>query len=110
MRISAWSADVCASDLLMLPGLSVLERDIARVRTRVAAHVHRRLVDKLTSEQRTRLDTLVAVAEDGRQSPLDRLRDGPYLQSGPEISRAIDRLTEIRTFTDRKSTRLNSSH
>jgi|TARA_R110000787_G_C13439438_1_gene446285 TnpA family transposase len=84
---------------VMLPGLSVLERDIARVRTRVAAHVHRRLVDKLTSEQRTRLDTLVAVAEDGRQSPLDRLRDGPYLQSGPEISRAIDRLTEIRTFT-----------
>src|SRR3546814_14260461 len=83
----------------MLPGLSVLERDIARVRTRVAAHVHRRLVDKLTSEQRTRLDTLVAVAEDGRQSPLDRLRDGPYMQSGPEISRANARLTEIRTFT-----------
>jgi hypothetical protein len=25
--------------------------------------------------------------------------DGPYLQSGPEISRAINRLTEIRTFT-----------
>lgn len=84
---------------VMLPGLSVLERDIARVRTRVAAHIHRRLVDKLMSEQRTRLDTLVAVSEDGRQSPLDRLRDGPYLQSGPEISRAIDRLTEIRTFT-----------
>jgi TnpA family transposase len=84
---------------VMLPGLSVLERDIARVRTRVAAHVHRRLVARLTPEQRTRLDTLVAVAGDGRQSPLDRLRDGPYLQSGPEISRAIDRLTEIRAFT-----------
>ncbi len=75
------------------------EPDIARVRTRVAAHVHSRLVDKLTPEQRIRLDTLVAVTEDGRQSPLDRLRDGPYLQSGPEISRAVDRLTEIRTFT-----------
>ncbi len=84
---------------VMLPGLSVLERDIARVRTRVAAHVHRRLVARLTPEQRARLDTLVAVTGDGRQSPLDRLRDGPYLQSGPEISRAIDRLTEIRTFT-----------
>src|SRR3546814_11662040 len=83
----------------MLPGLSVLERDIARVRTRVAAHVHRRLVARLTPEQRTRLDTLVAVTGDGRQSPLDRLRDGPYLQSGPEISRADARLTEIREFT-----------
>ena len=84
---------------VLLPGLSVLERDIARVRTRVATHVHRRLIDRLTSEQRARLDTLVAVIGDGRQSPLDRLRDGPYLQSGPEISRAVDRLTEIRTFT-----------
>lgn len=84
---------------ILLPGLSVLERDVARVRGRVHAHVHRRLVDKLTPEQRLHLDTLVAVPEDGRQSPLDRLRDGPYLQSGPEISRAVDRLTEIRTFT-----------
>lgn len=84
---------------VLLPGLSVLERDVARVRTRVQAHVHRRLVDKLTPEQRALLDTLVAVPEDGRQSPLDRQRDGPYLQSGPEISRAVDRLTEIRTFT-----------
>lgn len=84
---------------MLLLGLSVLERDIARVRTRVAAHVHRRLVARLTPEQRTRLDTLVAVTGDGRQSPLDRLRDGPYLQSGPEISRSIDRLTEIRVLT-----------
>ncbi len=38
---------------VLLPGLSVLERDIARVRTRVAAHVHRRLVARLTPEQRT---------------------------------------------------------
>lgn len=81
-----------------MPGLSVLERDIAWVRTRVAAHVHRRLVARLTPNQRTRLDTLVPVTGDGRQSPLDRLRDGPYLQRGPEISRAIDRLTEDRTF------------
>ncbi len=84
---------------VLLPGLSVLERDVARVRSRVHGHVHRRLVAKLTPEQRARLDTLVAVPEDGRQSPLDRLRDGPYLQSGPEISRAVARLEEIRTFT-----------
>jgi hypothetical protein len=33
-----------------------------------------------------------------RQSPLDRLRDGPYLQSGPEIGRAVKRLEEVRTL------------
>ena len=81
---------------VMLPGLSVLERAIARVRARVHRHLHSRLVDRLTPEQRERLDGLVRVAEDGRQSPLDRLRDGPYLQSGPEIGRAVKRLEEVR--------------
>ena len=33
-----------------------------------------------------------------RQSPLDRLRDGPYTQSGPEIGRALARLDEIRAI------------
>lgn len=81
---------------VVLPGLSVLERAIARVRARVHRHLHSRLVDRLTPEQRERLDGLVRVAEDGRQSPLDRLRDGPYLQSGPEIGRAVKRLEEVR--------------
>ena len=54
----------------------------------------------MTPEQRERLDTLVAVPEGARQSPLDRLRDGPYIQSGPEISRALTRLDEIRVITE----------
>ena len=31
---------------------------------------------------------------------LDRLRDGPYIQSGREISRAVDRLEEIRALAN----------
>lgn len=84
---------------VLLPGLSVLERAIAKVRSRASAHLFRRLVERLTPEQRERLDTLVAVSEGGRQSPLDRLRDGPFIQSGPEIGRAVARLDEIRLFT-----------
>ena len=83
---------------VVLPGLSVLERAIARVRARVHRHLHHRLVDRLTPEQRERLDRLVQVPDDGRQSPLDRLRDGPYLQSGPEIGRAVKRLEEVRAL------------
>ena len=83
---------------VVLPGLSVLERVVARVRARVHRHLHTRLVDRLTPEQRERLDGLVQVPEDGRQSPLDRLRDGPYLQSGPEIGRAVKRLEEVRAL------------
>jgi hypothetical protein len=49
--------------------------------------------------KRSCLDDLVAIPEGARQSPLDRLRDGPYIQSGREISRAFTRLEEIRAIT-----------
>lgn len=83
---------------VLLPGLSVLERAVARVRTRANSRLHRLLIEAMTPEQRARLDSLVAVPEGDRQSPLDRLRDGPYIQSGREISRALGRLEEIRTL------------
>ena len=40
------------------------------------------------------------VPEGERQSPLDRLRDGPYMQSGPEIGRALARLGSVRAAAD----------
>ena len=80
-------------------GLSILERTVARVRSCANAHLHRRLVERLTPEQRERLDGLVVVPDGTRQSPLDRLRDGPYIQSGAEIGRALARLDEIRALT-----------
>ena len=93
-RATAW---LIAAKVL-LPGLSVLERAVARVRARAADHLFRRLTAKLTPEQRTRLDALVAVPEGARSSPLDRLRDGPFIRSGPEIGRAVGRLEEIRAL------------
>lgn len=84
---------------VLLPGLSVLERAVARVRTHANARLHRLLIEAVTPDQRARLDGLVAVPEGVRQSPLDRLRDGPYIQSGREISRALARLAEIRAIT-----------
>lgn len=84
---------------VLLPGLSVLERAVARVRTRANARQHRLLIEAVTPDQRARLDDLVEVPEGVRQSPLDRLRDGPYIQSGREISRALARLAEIHAIT-----------
>lgn len=84
---------------VLLPGLSVLERAVARVRTRANARLHRLLIEAMTPDQRARLDDLVEVPQGVRQSPLDRLRDGPYIQSGREISRALARLAEIRVIT-----------
>lgn len=85
---------------VLLPGLSVLERAVARVRARAHAHLHRRLTETLTPEQRESLALLLVVPDEERQSPLDRLRDGPYLQSGPEIGRAVGRLLEVRAICD----------
>jgi len=83
---------------VLLPGLSVLERAVARVRLRSASHLHRRLAEGIDADARLRLDRLVAVPEGERQSPLDRLRDGPFIQSGPEISRSLLRLGEVHSF------------
>lgn len=84
----------------LLPGISVLERAVAKVRLRSSAHLHRRLAEKLTPQARLRLDSLIVVPEGERQSPLDRLRDGPYMQSGPEIGRALARLDEVRLLAE----------
>ena len=60
---------------VLLPGLSILERAVARVRSRANAHLHRRLVERLTPFQRERLDGLVAVP-DGAGYSHHCLRDG----------------------------------
>jgi hypothetical protein len=92
LRAMAW---LMAAKVL-LPGLSVLERMVAKVRLRSSARLHRRIAKGLTAAARLRLDSLTVVPEGERQSPLDRLRDGPYMQSGPEIGRALARLDEVR--------------
>jgi TnpA family transposase len=81
---------------VLLPGASVLERTIARVRSRANSRLWRLLAAKITPEQKARLDALLVVPEGGRQSPMDRLRSGPTLQSTNELVRAIERLDEVR--------------
>ena len=83
---------------VLLPGLSVLERAVARLRSRANAHLNRALIGPMTQEQRERLDGLLVIPEGDRQSPFDRLRDGPYIQSGREISRVLARLEVIRVI------------
>lgn len=83
---------------VLLPGASVLERVIARVRFRASSRLWRLLAARITSDQKKQLDTLLVVPNGGRQSPMDRLRSGPTLQSTPELVRAIERLDEVRQF------------
>ncbi len=94
-RATAW----LVTEKVLLPGASALERLVARIRARAARRLWRTLARDVTREQRAQLDALLVAGEGGRPSPLDRLRDGPYLRSGAELFRAVGRLDEVRALT-----------
>jgi hypothetical protein len=83
---------------VLLPGLTVLERAVARVRSRANERLWQRATMRVTPEQRTRLEQLLVVLETDRTSPFDRLRDGPVLRSPAELGRAIERLEEVQSI------------
>jgi hypothetical protein len=93
-RAIAW----LLANKVLLPGLTVLERAVARVRSRANERLWQRLTERMTPAQRERLENLVVVPETDRQSPLDRLRDGPVLQSPAELGRAVERLEEVQAI------------
>jgi hypothetical protein len=80
------------SEEVLLPGASALERLVARIRDRAAHRLWRSLSRDITRAQREQLDGLLLAGDGGRPSPLDRLRDGPYLRGGAELAHAIERL------------------
>jgi hypothetical protein len=94
-RATAW----LVTENVLLPGASALERLVARIRDRAARRLWRFMSRDVTRAQREQLDALLLAGDGRRPSPLDRLRDGPYLRSGAELARAIDRLDEVRLLT-----------
>jgi TnpA family transposase len=93
-RATAW----LVAHKVLLPGVSMLERLVARIRARANQRLWRRLSAPVTPAQQKQLDRLLDVVEGERQTPFDRLRQGPVLQSGPELVRAVSRLEEVRQY------------
>lgn len=81
---------------VLLPGITVLERFIAEVRSRMESRLWRLLVRGVTAAQRQRLDDLLKPAEGSRQSWLDRLRKGPVRVSAPALVLALLRIETVR--------------
>lgn len=82
------------SHTVLLSGIRVLERLVARLRPRVEARVARVLTRGLSPAQSTQLTPLLHVPPGSRASTFERLRRGPIRHSVP----ALRRVTEVRTL------------
>lgn len=83
---------------ILLPGASVLERFIARLRDRVEERLWKCLCKQFTEEQQIKLEGLLLVPEGSRRSWFDQLRASPTRNSGPALVHALDRLEKVRDY------------
>ena len=101
----AWQAPGVLFDLatahlvaqrVVLPGVSLLARLIARVRERTGRALYRQVQARLSGAQRDRLDALLVASPGERLTPLEVLRTPPTRVSAPALVAALRRLDQIR--------------
>lgn len=83
---------------ILLPGISVLERHIVRLRVRVQERMWRSLIQGVSLSAREKLEGLLNIPDNAHESTLDQFRKGPFRRSAPELVRALRRVDEIRSL------------
>ncbi|QKG59186.1 DUF4158 domain-containing protein (plasmid) [Hymenobacter sp. BRD128] len=83
---------------VVLPGVTVLARLIARVRERTGRHIYRQLRSRLSPAQQAALEGLLLVAPGQRLTRLEGLRTAPTRVSAPALVAAVQRLDQIRAL------------
>lgn len=81
---------------IVLPGVTVLAREVAKVRERAAHRLYRVLTRTLTAPQRQTLDDLLTVPAGTRRSPLEHLRMTPTRITTTAMVNALHRLQAVR--------------
>src|ERR1019366_8365680 len=88
---------------VLLPGVSVLERFVGRIRDRAQTRLWKRLVAALNEKQRERIAKLFDEDSKTSLAALDALRTVPTHRSSSEFLHHLDRLEAIRAFDLRPS-------
>jgi hypothetical protein len=88
---------------VLLPGVSVLERFVSRIRDRAQKRLWKRLVAALDEKQRERIAKLFDETSEISFATLDALRTVPTQRSSGECLHHLDRLDAIRAFDLRPS-------
>lgn len=83
---------------VLLPGVTVLERFIAEIRARMETRLWVLLGQSVNADQRSRLEDLLTIADNGRQSWFDKLRQGPVRISAPALIKALERIETVRSL------------
>ena len=83
---------------VLLPGVSTLSRLISEIRERAVNRLWNKLAALPTQEQKTKLETLLQMPNDGRVSRFDNFRKGPVTISGPSFVTAVERYLELKNF------------
>ncbi len=83
---------------VLLPGVTVLEKLVARVGQRANKRLWHVLAKIPTLEQRQRLETLVVPSETTWYTPLEQWRRSPTRFSAPALVDALNRLASIRSL------------
>ena len=83
---------------VLLPGVSVLERFVGRIRDRAQKRLWNRLVASLDKAQRTRITALFDETSKASLVALEALRTVPTQRSPGELLLHLDRLEAIRAF------------
>ena len=93
-RATSW----LLSHKILLPGVTVLERHVARLRNQVQERLWKALGRGVSPAVQERLLALLTVSTQDPPSLLDRLRKGPFRRSAPELVRALHRIDTIRAL------------
>lgn len=93
-RAAAW----LIANKVLLPGVTVLERLVGRIRDRARTRLWRHLVASLSDDQRVRIAALFDEGDTSTFAALDALRTVPSKRMSSELYRHLDRLDAVRAF------------